>query len=322
MEDVLDYAVKLAAFTKEDNMAEPDKGPPEAPGQAEKRNEEEESPDQKTPEKADKLECSGCGQANDDDAKYCDKCGKMIAEEDDTEVDDENEETGEKPDHEEPDGDEPPAKASTNQPPLPAKDRRTESLAALVGLRDGASVPAIKAALLPIVALRDYALSLTETRTEAEARGALKAMSEDAAAAGKLRVELRNAQRAANARERTDLLQKLSRAGLPGYTRGELFVDVVDESSGKRTVKPAPVYAEMKLDTLRGLVSQKLANAPKSKSSPFEPSKEHAEAAAASHRVSVVSTSPFIQTIASRSTATVEQLAQSAAALAAMENHQ
>jgi hypothetical protein len=100
--------------------------------------------------------------------------------------------------------------------------------------------------------------------------GAVMAHASDAKRLASVEEKNRSFAKAAAYRERMDLLQKLSSAGLPGYTRGELFVDVVDEKTEARSVRPSPVYSEMKLGTLRGLVTAKLAAAPKSPTkSPF-----------------------------------------------------
>lgn len=209
------------------------------------------------------------------------------------------------------------AKAEAKAASEKSANAQAASLASLAGLPEGSSTPAIKAALIPLVGLARHAMALTEAKTPGEARGALKALAEDAAAAGVLRTDLAAAKRKVNARERMDLLRKLSAANLPGYARGDLFVDVVDDATGKRTVKAAPVFAEMKLSTLRGLVESKLKHAGTTAASPYSPSKDDARTAAETAKVERAAETPFVRQIATRSTASPEQLARTAAALEA-----
>lgn len=179
---------------------------------------------------------------------------------DEAKAEDEPEEEDEEEDEEEPAA----AKARTRAP---------RSLAALAGLADGASIPAIKSALVPLVGLARHVMKLTETSSPSDARGALDALAADAAAAGKLRTELGTVRRKANAQERMDLLRKLDAAGV--HTHGELFVHAVDPTTGVETIKPAPLWSSgsegRTLANLRGYVQTKLKNAPSTKAAPFEP---------------------------------------------------
>jgi hypothetical protein len=111
-----------------------------------------------------------------------------------------------------------------------------------------------------------------------------------------------------------DLLRKLASANLPGYTRGDLFVDV--ESNGKLVPVPAPMYDEMKLSTLRGLVNGKLKSAPRTQVAPFQPSQTAASQAANQATVDVVA--PQATQFSGRSTASTDKLAAAAAALMQM----
>jgi len=197
------------------------------------------------------------------------------------------------------------------QPP-PAKQDR--SVAALFGLHASASAPAVKAAALPYVSLAKAALSVTGARTVREAEGALRALADDAADAVRMRAELRASKAREARRERMDLLRKLASANLPGYTRGDLFVDV--ESNGKLVPVPAPMYDEMKLSTLRGLVNGKLKSAPSTQVAPFQPSQTAAVQAANQATVDVVA--PQATQFSGRSTASTDKLAAAAAALMQM----
>jgi ClpP class serine protease len=343
LEDVLGYALTVAsattnntadATTQDTNMKlrseGPSKGKPE--GDEPDGDENDSKPVGVVP-----TECRACGLNNESDAKFCKACGTSMAvqpgaDEEEEEEEEEEDDTADVPPDSEP-APAPPGKKAppppppkAAQPPPPERAARASSLAGLAGLREGASTPAIKSALIPVVGLAEFAMRLTETRSPAEARGALTALVEDAAAAGKLRTELRDSKRAANARERMDLLRKLSAAALPGYTRGELFVDDVNETSGKRTMRAAPQYAEMKLGTLRGLVESKLKNAGPAKRSPFEPDASVLASAGAGGAAAVTSAAieaakkhPAVVAAAARpGAAPIEQLAAAHAAATAI----
>lgn len=266
LEDVMAAALADAGRTNEgSNMANPtaeDKSAEERKAEENKRAEEEAN-------RADKKECGTCKAANEDDAKYCDECGSPFpgkAEEDDDDDDDDDED----------DDDPPPSSKKGAHPPPPERAAHARGLADLAGLPESSSIPAIKAALIPHVGLSEYVMKLTETRSPTEARGALMALVEDAAQAGKLRTELRAEKRRRAHRERMDLANRLSAAQIPGYQTGDLFIDTVDEQSGKRTRVLAKQYAEMKLGTFKGLVESKLKNAPATRRDPFQPDEERA----------------------------------------------
>lgn len=253
LEDVETYALAIAGgeMTAMSTAAE-DTAPPgdgdEAPAQ-----------EGKEPSSA----CASCASANEPNAKFCDQCGASMAA---RAVDDEEE----------------PVPESKPMPPggkaavarMPAA-RPNATLAALAGLQDGASMPAIMSAL----ARRNVAMSALATATgttdPAAMVGGLEALVTDARAAGELRAERDTLRRRANAEERMSLLGKLQSAGV--HARGELFVDVVE--NGKITGrKPAPLWSAgpngRTLDNLRNYVALKLANAGPSAHtprSPFEP---------------------------------------------------
>jgi hypothetical protein len=119
-----------------------------------------------------------------------------------------------------------------------------------------------------------------------------------------------------NYRERMGLLHRLNNAKLAGYTRGDLFVD--REVNGKLLTAPAPMYAEMKLDTLRGLVTAKTgANAPRNDAhkNPFAPSEEHAKTAKLETHTEAMHGTSVVKRAAQISSASPDQLARTAAAL-------
>lgn len=331
LEDVMDYALAVAgtSTTGETDMtiAKPgqtaartedsdDEHKPKKPGDEEETRTEDDAPEKPA---ADKHECDKCGAANDDDAKYCDKCGEKLheskGENDDaettTESDDDDEEE------------------TSTEAPKPAESRpaasaavqaaRAGSIAAILGLRDNASVPQVKKAVMAYVSLGRAVMSATDTKSPDEAAGAFRAIADDAAEANKLRGELSASNKRETYRERVELLRQLASADLPGFRRGDLFVD--KEVAGKLVPSPAPAYAEMKIGTLRGFVQGKLASpsAKKQAKSPFEPNRPAASALNEAGQVAIAVETPFVREIASRSTASPEQIARTAAALDAQQ---
>jgi len=158
-------------------------------------------------------------------------------------------------------------------------------------------------------------MGITGARSPREAEGALRALADDASEVAKLRAEIKTVKQREARRERLDLLRKLAAANLPGYTRGELFVDV--ERDGKLVPVPAPMYDEMKLATLRGLVAAKLKTANQAATStPYQPSQAAAQVASSQASVDIVA--PQASQFSARSTAGADKLAAAAAALMQM----
>ena len=198
---------------------------PKTPDEARAENEPEETgAESDDPEKEDE----------DDEEKPSDEAGEES----------EPEEEGEEPESEDEEEDE----EEEDEPP-PAREKKTRAsaaaspmtLSAIFGLHANASQPAIRSAALAYVNLGKRVMSATETKSPQEAIGALQGLVDDAAEVGKLRADAKQAKKRENYRERMDLLRKLAAADLPGYSRGELFVD--RENDGKACIAPAPVYA-------------------------------------------------------------------------------
>lgn len=330
LEDVMEYALALAAPEPGENDDMKTKNRPAKPGvSAATRSEDPKDPEKKEPDPesepektpSDKMECGKCGEANDDDAKYCDKCGEAMSTEAATEEPD-----GEKKKPEEAradgDGDDDGDEGARAEPPPPEERRAAApshagSLASIFGLREGASHPAIKSAAIAYANLGRAVMSATGTKSPSEAQGALRSLTEDAAEVTELRTSLAASQKREIRREKMDLLMKLAAKNLPGYPRGELLVD--REVKGKLVVGPAPMYDEMPLATLRGFVNGKLkGQAPAGpERTPFDPDPARARGATENALVDADLGTPFIQDLASRSTASAEQLAKTARALEA-----
>jgi len=306
LDEVLSYALALAG--QGENMQIRAKGQEDPKSPDEVRAEEPQKPGHPEPD-GDEPEGEDEGDEPDGDkppapaAKYCAQCGNKLklSEEEKPETDDPDAEDS----AEEPDGDE---KKVRNQQPEQEK-RAAATIAGLFGLRADASLPSVKGAAIAYASLGKAVMKSTGTKSPNEAIGALKALVDDAS-------DLKSLRSKVNAKERTELLTKLASADPDRYPRGELFVD--SEVDGKLVSVPAPMYAEMKLGTLRGLVDKKTENpAPKRQSNPFEPSHSEADKAKRSARISnVTETKPnFVQGAASRSTVGAEKIANSTAAL-------
>lgn len=211
--------------------------------------------------------CAKCQMQNEEDAKFCDQCGASMAAEPSGD---------DGPD--EPDAEKPGAKLQ-----VPARMSATADLTEILGLRTGASIPAQKAAALDLRYVFDYAARLTGENNGDRIVGGLMAMAEDAAASGRLRKERDTERKAVAQAERMDLAHRLAALSVPGHERGKVFIDEVNEDGtrklddeGNPILTLAPMYAEMRLGTLRGLVKGHEKNAPRR--NPYEPNRAEAEA--------------------------------------------
>ena len=334
LEDVVEYALALAAPEPGENDDMKTKNRPAKPGvTAATRSEDPKDPEKKEPESAepektpsDKMECGKCGAANDDDAKYCDKCGESMSGATEAEGD-EPDGDKKKPEESRADGDsddddDDDKKGARAEPPpdnrrAAAAPSHAGSLASIFGLREGASTPTVKTAAIAYVNLGRAVMSATETKSPSEAQGALRSILEDAAEVANLRDALAASKRREVRREKMDLLMKLAAKNLPGYERGELLVD--REVGGNLVTGPAPMYDEMPIATLRGFVNGKLkAKGPKGpERTPFDPDPTRARTTTENALVEGDVGTPFIQDVASRSSASAEQLARTARALEA-----
>lgn len=205
-----------------------------------------------------KCAADGCGVENDPDAKFCKGCGASMA-------------TGSPPVEGEDDA---PAPSSKPLPPGSSRVTSSASFAAILGLPEGASVPAQKAALLGWRRVVAKVQTMTGRADSDEQVGALRAIEKDAANAGRYRAERNKLRAEGEAAERLSLAKRLVDAGEP---RGRVLVDVIKD--GKRAgVKLSPMYAEMRIGILRGEVETREAQ--KQPRDPFRPDEAAAREAA------------------------------------------
>lgn len=209
-------------------------------------------------------ECGRCGEGNDDDAKYCKLCGeKMEGDSDDggsTEGGDDEPDPKPEP---KPDDDKSQARGPS----------RTSSLAAMFGLPANASEPRIKATALSYVSLANAVMTATNKADPDSAAGVFKSMVDDLGKFPAMKAELAALRRRDDFRHRMTELRKLEAAQIPGYGRGQLFIDRIVNIKGveTRVTVPHPVYAEMKIKTLDSFVAEKLKANPQPKTTPFQP---------------------------------------------------
>lgn len=189
----------------------------------------------------------------------------------------------------------------------------TRSLATILGLPSNASEPAKRTRAIKLGRLAQQVTALTGASNLDEASGRLQAMAEDAAQAVELKEANHKLRKAAATAERLTLLRRLANASIPGYTRGDIFVDAVD-ANGNRTVKPSAVYSEMKLSTLRGFVAAKLGGG-----------KSAARAASANRAYSPAEPKASLSSLERRVASqfpqfTAEQVAEASARISAQES--
>lgn len=223
-------------------------------------------------------------------------------------------------DSEEPDGDEPPPekekpeeKEERAAAPSASRMRSDASLAQIVGVPKGSSDLAIKTAALRMRTALDACMRETGTKGLDALVGAVKAVAADSRRVSEVEDRNRKMARASRFQKRMALAKKLAAANLPGCTRGDLFVDVVDGTSGKRQIKLAPEYQQMRLETFEAFVDRKLKNAGPTRASRETPFAPNAATAAEGPRTALVEAAkknPVVIAAAQRSDATLQQCAE------------
>lgn len=224
-------------------------------------------------------ECKQCGSANDVSHKFCAQCGYSMAAP-----------------PIEPDGDEPPpsskpmpAPAAAAPAPMaaPKPVDASASLASILGASSDSPL-AIKTAAVQLRHLRDTAAGVTGQASVDSIIGSLLSMPDrlaagdraaadaKAAAAAKVKAD-KAAAVAAEQAERLDLCRRGVATGAPSMAAGLVYLPRVSEQGARTATDLTPVFAEMKIATLRSLVTGLEKSAPKR--DPFSPSEEKAKAA-------------------------------------------
>lgn len=213
------------------------------------------------------TKCGACEVENQPEAKFCMGCGASMATA--------------PVETEEP----PPASPAAAVVVPPSRMSASASMAEVLGLAGDASLPAQKTAAIDMRQIRDFTARLTGQTTAEGIIGGLTAMSAHAAESGQLREKLTVIKTEQARAERWTLAKKLVALNAPGWERGRIYEDVLDDkgarkldTAGRPLIKLSPVVAEMKLGTLRGMVEG--FERAKKPANPFEP--DQAAAAAAS----------------------------------------
>lgn len=247
----------MSASAEEDDAPPSSKGPPSskpAPGH---------EPDGK---------CAACGMQNEDDAKFCDQCGKSMAarslEDEDDEDEDEDDEDDDKAEES--------AKPAAHPPPpermsAPAKMSSEATLASILNA-SGESPLALKTAAIKLRQVRDTAAGVTGKTDAAEIVGGLLAVPSKLERGKRAQDKLAATQAKSDAAERLDLVHRLNKTGT--VKRSKILADVVSASGERTGTRIRSKYARMDLGVLRGLVTDLEGDAPKQRRNPFEPSED------------------------------------------------
>lgn len=225
----------------------------------------------------------------------------------DAEAEPDPEAEGDEPMPEE-EGDEPEPEDEDDEEPVQAKrtsartTSRGTSLAEIVGLRPGASQLAINTQVRRMRSTLGHLMTEFDASNLDELVGNAKAVAQDAARMAQVEATNRKLVKQHRAERRMAAARKLVAASLPGLTRGDLFIDTVD-AKGKRGLKLAPEYQQMKLETFEGFVNRKLKSggAPVRRATPFDASREAAAEAAAAPNLEAARKHPAVIKAAQRS---------------------
>lgn len=241
------------------------------------------------PEEKAAVHCTACGGVLTPAAKFCAGCGTAIAAA--TEEEDEEEPTSSKP---------------------AARVPQGSTVAAMLGLRPGASDVAVKTALADKLGFVAHVIKALGASDEGTARGKLKATIEDARQGVAAAKQVRKLTADAEKRERLDLCLALAKAGLPEFPRGNCVVDLVNDDGKVVGMEPGALFKHMPIAELRGFVAGKIEHAGPSapiERSPFEPSEAKAKGGASA------TVTDHDRQIAARTNSTAEQVAATRAAL-------
>lgn len=227
-------------------------------------------------------------------------------EDEDDEPDEDAE--GDEPEEEDEEDDEPMNRRSKK---TKASASRPRSTAEILGLRPSASQLAIKNAARRMRSTLDAVMAELEVESDAELVGAAKAVAGDARRLAKVEATNRTLQKEQRAAKRLELAKRLAAASLPGLSRGDVFIDKVNESTGKVTTKLAPEYRQMKLETFEAFVNRKLKNGGSSarRRTPFDPDRSAAASASAQPDLDVAKRNPVVIRTAKRTGKPLDEVA-------------
>lgn len=258
------------------------------------------------------------GEGEDEEEPESDAEGEEPEPDAEAEPDPEAEGDEPEPDAE---GDEPEPEDEDDEEPVQAKrtsartsaraTTRGTGYAEAAGLRATASSLAIKNEIRRMRSTLAHLMKEFDASSLDELVGNAKAVAQDAARMTKVEAANRKLVKQHRAERRMAAARKLVAANLPGLTRGDLFIDTVD-AKGKRGLKLAPEYQQMKLETFEGFVNRKLKSggAPVRRTTPFDADREAATEAAAVPNLEAARKHPAVVKAAARSGGDIDTYAR------------
>jgi ClpP class serine protease/flavin-binding protein dodecin len=258
---------------------------------------EDEKPDAMDPEEPEAMDPDEPEAEAMDEPEHDEMDEPEPEDEDDDEdvdaIDDEDE------DEEDEDDDETP-KAKKRARASARRSSKSLSLAELVGLSPGASALAIKNAVRRQRTTLNAVMRELEVDSLDALEGAAKAVAQDARRLSKVEAQNKQLERKRRAARRLQLAKNLAAANLPGLSRGELFIDKVD--NGKVKTKLAPEFAQMKLATFESFVARKLKSGGSAarRTTPFDPDQKAARSATATPNLEAAKHVPAVIATAKR----------------------
>lgn len=229
--------------------------------------------DQDTPEDegAKAMECAGCATMNAAGAKFCNSCGVAMGAK-----------TEDVPPPSSKPMPAPPAAQIAAVKPMPTD----ASIASIVGASADSPL-AVKTAAIKmrhdLDRLRATAAGVTGKASIDEQIGALLAFPERIAKGEQAQKDQRAALAKAEATERAALVKRGVATGAPEMTAGRCYIPRVSADGARTGTDIAPMFAEMKIGTLRGLVEGLEASA--TPRNPFTEDKAAAKAASDAAKV-------------------------------------
>ncbi len=158
---------------------------------------------------------------------------------------------------EEAEGDEPQASARARRPRRSARVDVDQSLAEILGLQPGASGTAMKSAALRMRGTLDKVSAALGATDHDDLVGAAHAAASDLKRLDKVEGQNKKLVRQHRAERRMAAAKKLVAANVPGFARGDVFVDNVDDR-GRRKMALAPEFQSMKLEAFEAMVTRKV----------------------------------------------------------------
>lgn len=230
---------------------------------------DEEKEPEEEPGKEPTGKCRSCSSQNEENAKFCDQCGKSMA--------------AERMEEEPPPSSKPkPDEKKAARFAAPAKMSATASLASILGAA-GESPLELKTAALGLRHVRDTAAGVTGQTDPGSIVGALLTMPERLATADAAVADAKKSAITAERTTRRDLASRLNKLGLDSWPRTLIFADRMGEDG--KPVSPPPLtktIAAWDLSEFRGYVETFEKRAPKAapfatQESAAKGAKEHAE---------------------------------------------